>query len=157
MDPIHHKEAEDHAVLAFRSDDPVVENRVASGAWKLFFNADLLRKGTAVPTELYDLRTDPREQKNLIKESVHRPLITELSKRASTLRNVGGHRLAATAAATSVHFSWLPLSDRSTEPMPEDSTAAEDSTHHHETGTHRTPTSPCLPTPAHASIKRFRL
>lgn len=108
-----HKEAKDHAVLAFRSDDPVVQAQVVPGAWKLFFNADLLRKGIALPTELYELRTDPREQNNLIEETAHRPLVTALSHRAALLRNAGGHRLVSTKADRSVHFSWVPLPDRS--------------------------------------------
>lgn len=108
-----HKEAADHAVLAFRSDDPVVGDHVVSGSWKLFLNADLLRKGRSVPTELYDLRTDPREQNNLIKQSEHRNLVSELSKRAASIRNAGGHRLATAKDNIGVHFSWLPSPPRS--------------------------------------------
>ena len=108
-----HKEAEDHAVLAFRSDDPIVGDEIASGAWKLFLNADLLRKGRGVPTELYDLRTDPQEKKNLINESVHRQLVSELSQRAASLRNAGGHRFVSATDDNRVHFSWVPLLERS--------------------------------------------
>lgn len=109
-----HKEAEDPAVLAFRSDDPVVAGQVVSGAWKLFLGADLLRKGRAIPTELYDLRTDPKEQNNLIQQSEHKTLITELSQRAASHRNAGGHRLVASTEPVAINFSWLPLADVST-------------------------------------------
>jgi arylsulfatase A-like enzyme len=109
-----HKEAEDHAVLAFRSDDPVVAGQVVSGAWKIFLNADLLRKGRTIPTELYDLRTDPKEQNDLIQQSVHKTLINELTRRAALHRNAGGHRLVPPHETQSVQFSWLPVADPST-------------------------------------------
>ncbi len=104
-----HKEAKDHAVLAFRADDPVVAGQVVSGAWKVFLTADLLRKGQAIPTELYDLRTDPKEQNNLIQQAAHKNLISELTQRAALHRNAGGHRLVAPSEPTTVSFSWVPL------------------------------------------------
>ena len=101
-----HKEAEDPAVLAFRSDDPLIDGKVVSGAWKLFFDADLLRTGHPVATELYDLKTDPKEQNNLFQEPEHQALIRELSRRAGAHRNAGGHRLVTQADTKTVTFSW---------------------------------------------------
>ncbi len=108
-----HKEAEDPAVLAFRSDDPVVAGKMVSGAWKLFLSADLLRKGRAIPTELYDLRADPKEQRDLIKKGGYSSLVSELLRRALSHRNAGGHRLVSQSEATSVNFSWASLSEDS--------------------------------------------
>ncbi|MGI9468051.1 MAG: sulfatase-like hydrolase/transferase [Rubripirellula sp.] len=106
-----HKEAEDAAVLAFRSDDPVVSGQVVSGAWKLFFNAELLRAGHAVPTELYDLRTDPKEKNDLRQQPAHKSLVRELSKRAAAHRNAGGHRLVTRDETASVKFAWIQTAD----------------------------------------------
>ena len=106
-----HKEAEDPAVLAFRSDDPVVDGQVVPGAWKVFFNAQLLRAGHAVPTEVYELRADPKEEKNLLGRTEYEAIIGELLQRASMHRNAGGHRLVPQGDTTLVKFSWTQRAD----------------------------------------------
>jgi arylsulfatase A-like enzyme len=102
-----HKESEDHAVLAFRSDDPFVAGQLVPGAWKLFFDAKLVRHGKAVPIELYDLRTDPKEQRNLVQQSNLNALVNELTRRAVAHRTAGGHRFVEECEPMSVRLCWL--------------------------------------------------
>jgi arylsulfatase A len=91
-----HKEAKgDHAVSAIRHGD-----------WKLFFDATLLRAGTAVPTALYNLANDQREQTNLIDSPEHKSVIERLSALGHLHRNAGGHRLANFAPSKRV--IWQP-------------------------------------------------
>ena len=113
-----HKEADDPAVLAFRSDDPVIEGQVVSGDWKLFLSASLLRTGKAVPVELFDLKTDPKEGTNLLERASLQSLVGELSRRAVKHRASGGHLLVERCADARVRLSWMdhqqPASSHST-------------------------------------------
>jgi arylsulfatase A len=56
-----HKESKDGAASAMRINDPKVGGKRVPGKWKMFFDASLLRSGTARPTALFDLATDPKE------------------------------------------------------------------------------------------------
>jgi len=107
-----HKEAEDHAVLAFREDDPVVKGTTVSGKWKLFFDADLLRRGSAVPVELFDLSTDPKESMNRLDEAALAPLVAHLTRRAVDHRTSGGHHLAARIQANRIRVRWKSAIDQ---------------------------------------------
>ncbi|MHC4367749.1 MAG: sulfatase family protein [Planctomycetota bacterium] len=121
-----HKEAKDRAAGAIRLDDPTVSGVTYRGKWKLFFDADLLRKGRVNPTELYNLATDPREQNDRIGEEKLAPLVSYLSRQALLHRTAGGHRLVRFAAEKRITFDWrtgveaeltdntyrMPLADR---------------------------------------------
>jgi hypothetical protein len=106
-----HKEAEDSAAGAIRCDDPVVDGRVRKGKWKLFFDADLLRKGRVNPTELYDLSVDPQEQNNRIGKRALKPLISHLAREALLHRTAGGHRLTSCASGRRIVFDWCTDED----------------------------------------------
>ena len=106
-----HKEAEDHAAGAIRLDHPTVNGHVYAGKWKLFFDADLLRRGRVNPTELYDLATDPQERNNRIDEEALAPLVGHLAHQALLHRTAGGHRLARFAPATRIRFDWCTDED----------------------------------------------
>ena len=101
-----HKEGKDGAAAALRLDNPKVGGKIIEGKWKLFFDASLLRAGKAKPMELYDLATDPKEQKNRIKEGMLQPLLNHLTKQALLHRNAGGHRIAAFAPPKRITFDW---------------------------------------------------
>jgi len=89
-----HKEAKsDPAAAAIR-----VEN------WKLFFDASLLREGTAQPVEFFDLAADPREERNLIEDPKHQDLIRKLTLTALQYRRVST-RLAEVAPVRAT-FDW---------------------------------------------------
>ena len=89
-----HKEAKaDPAAAAMR-----VEN------WKLFFDASLLREGTAQPMELFDLAMDPKEERNLIDDPKHQHLIRKLTLTALRYRRVAT-RLAEVAPVRAT-FDW---------------------------------------------------
>lgn len=102
-----HKEAKDQAVAAVRIDDPIVHGKEVPGKWKLFFDAAFLRAGTANPTELYDLATDPEEQMDRIEERALLPLVEHLSRQALLHRTVGSHRLTDQATETRITFDWI--------------------------------------------------
>jgi len=110
-----HKEARaygrvgDPAVLCMRVDDPVVDGQVIPGQWKVFFGANLLRRGIANPRELYNLATDPREEQNLVKEHRYRALLSHLSKLGDERRTSGGHRLSALSQADAITFTQSEL------------------------------------------------
>jgi len=101
-----HKEAKDHAAGAIRLNDPVVEGHLYKGKWKLFFDADLLRKGRINPIELYDLSADPQERSNRIDDGTLQPLVTHLARQALLHRTAGGHRLAGFAPEQRIVFDW---------------------------------------------------
>lgn len=107
-----HKEAgADPAAVAIRVDDPRVGGSVVPGQWKLFFAPSLLRDGTARPTELYDLATDPGETTDLIARPDLAPLVEHLSATALLHRDAGGHRLAQHVASDSVRYDWAGSGD----------------------------------------------
>ncbi len=102
-----HKEAkEDPAASAIRVDSPMLDGRVYEGQWKLFFDGQLLRSGTANPYELYNLAEDQWERKNLISEARLKPLINHLSELALYHRNAGGHRYTEFANEDPIIFDW---------------------------------------------------
>lgn len=101
-----HKEAEDAAAGAIRLDDPTVDGQFLKGKWKLFFDADLLRKGNVNPAELYDLSADPQEQDSRINEEALRLLVDHLANQALLHRTAGGHRLAGLASDRRIVFDW---------------------------------------------------
>jgi len=115
-----HKEAKDHAVLAFREDDPVVNQTIVSGKWKLFLDADLLRSGVAVPVELFDLETDPKESTNRLDETNLSGLVSHLTQRAINHRTSGGHHLAARVHGKRKRLMWTtPRSGQSVDSIEE--------------------------------------
>jgi hypothetical protein len=101
-----HKEGKDGAASALRLDDPKVDGQIIRGKWKLFFDASLLRAGKAQPLELFNLASDPREEKNRIEEVKLQPLAKHLAEQALLHRNVGGHRATAFASAKRLIFDW---------------------------------------------------
>ena len=101
-----HKESKDGAASAMRIDNPKVGGEVAQGKWKMFFDASLLRQGKANPTELYDLATDPREEKNRLGDETLKPLVKRLASIALLHRNTGGHRFVPLAPKKRIIFDW---------------------------------------------------
>lgn len=102
-----HKEAtEDHAAAAMRLDDPMVNGKTFNGKWKIFFDAALLRKGEANPTELFDLETDSWEKNDRLSETGLEPLVAHLTEQALLHRNMGGHRLTGIASRGPIVFDW---------------------------------------------------
>ncbi|TWT47037.1 Arylsulfatase [Thalassoglobus neptunius] len=101
-----HRQADDPAACAMRLDDPVVNGNRVDGKWKIFFDANLIRRGIPQPFELYDLAVDPYEQTNLINDVQLKELIAHLSSVAERHRNSGGHRLAEIASDQRVAFNW---------------------------------------------------
>ncbi len=95
----HKEQKEDPAVVAIRRDN-------ADGQWKLFFDATLLRSGTAQPFALYDLATDQQESHNRIAEPELTPLIKDLSSIAEHIRNCGGVRYTAFAPQKVYTYQW---------------------------------------------------
>lgn len=110
-----HKEAAgDHAAMAIRIDSPKIDGKVFHGQWKLFFDASLIRKGQAVPYELYDLAVDQWETNDLINAAPLQPLIKFMTQEALNHRRVGGHRIAAFAPSKRVVFDWRSPSELAT-------------------------------------------
>jgi arylsulfatase A len=102
-----HSEAADHAAAAFRVDQlRLPEDRAASGQWKMFFDASLLRAGQVRPMELFDLKTDSREQNDRLQEAGLRELIGQLSQQAHRHRTAGGHRMVDFASPQRVVINW---------------------------------------------------
>ena len=102
-----HKESKpDPAAVALRLDSPEVDGRIWEGKWKLFFDSTLVRLGQARPYALYNLASDPKEEKNLIGEPCKQPLVEHLSRIALLHRNTGGHRLASLPLKPAVTFDW---------------------------------------------------
>lgn len=87
-----HKEAQDHAAAAIRFDSPVIDGQSFPGQWKLLLDAGLLRQNQVNPSELYDLKTDPREQNNRLEDPQLQPLVQYLGRMAYQHRTAGGHR-----------------------------------------------------------------
>jgi arylsulfatase A len=101
-----HNEAEDHAVVALRWDDPTVGGQTISGKWKLFFDQQLVRTGIANPFELYNLSTDPQELSNLLGSQELQPLVEHLTHAALHHRTAGGHRLQPLAPEQRFMLDW---------------------------------------------------
>ncbi|MFK8114074.1 MAG: arylsulfatase [Rubripirellula sp.] len=102
-----HKQAKkDHAVAVLRLDDPTVNGDTVTGQWKMFFDPQLLRGGTAKPFELYDLATDPQETNDLL-ESADEDLLKHLTSVALEHRNAGGHRLANEDPSMRFRLHWV--------------------------------------------------
>jgi arylsulfatase A len=101
-----HKESKDGAACAMRIDNPKVGGTVAKGKWKIFFDASLLRSGTARPTALFDLATDPKEEKNRLNDPSLKPLVKRLVSTALLHRRAGGHRFVPLAPKERVTFDW---------------------------------------------------
>ena len=102
-----HKEARgDPARLALRMDDPGVGDRTVSGEWVLLLDAGLVRRGRAVPVELYDLATDREQRHDRIDDPRLAGLIDALAELAREHRNAGGHRLAALPAGPRTIYRW---------------------------------------------------
>lgn len=110
-----HKEAKDHAVAAMRCDNPVIGDVEYPGQWKIFFDAALLRQGTASPTALYDLATDSTENNNCLSEPALAPVVRHLLARALKHRTAGGHRLAESVSDQRYTFAWADVDDGETE------------------------------------------
>ena len=106
-----HKESKDGAASAMRLDDPKVGGTIIRGKWKLFFDASLLRSGTARPTALFDLASDPKEEKNRLDDPSLKRLVTKLVSTALLHRRVGGHRFVPLTPKKRVIFDW-------TQPIP---------------------------------------
>lgn len=112
-----HKEAKDDpAVCAIRIDSPRVNGQVMRGQWKLFFDAGLLREGKAHPIALYNLANDQYENENLIGRSDLTGLVQWMTDRATTLRNIGGHRFEELSLGQRITYDW-----RKNEPLVADS------------------------------------
>ncbi|MEM8955849.1 MAG: arylsulfatase [Verrucomicrobiota bacterium] len=102
-----HKEAKDDpAVSALRLDSPVIDGKTWDGQWKIFFDASLLRAGTANPIELYELHEDQREKNNRLADPDLAPLVNHLTELALLHRNSGGHRTAEIAPAESITLTF---------------------------------------------------
>lgn len=86
------KEADDPAAAAMRLDSPTVHGRPFPGQWKMHFDAGLIRRGIARPTELYELQTDQQEKNNRVDDPALAELVTHLVRVAQGHRQAGGHR-----------------------------------------------------------------
>jgi arylsulfatase A-like enzyme len=105
-----HNEAKDHAAVALRMDDPLINGRTKSGKWKLFFDAQLVRMGIPTPVELFDLATDPKESSNLLEAEELKPLVHHLTQVALDHRTAGGHRLEPVASRKRYMLDWRSTS-----------------------------------------------
>lgn len=107
-----HKEAKpDPAIAVLRLDNPVVDGTPFPGQWKLFMDAQLLRKGRANPMELYNLTTDSRENTNVVSDPQLEPLVQHLASVAMRHRTSGGHRLAESASEHRIMLNWGQLDE----------------------------------------------
>ncbi len=108
-----HKEMkEDNAVLAMRFDSPYLDGERTDEKIKIFFNANLVRTGRAIPFEVYDLANDQWEKKNLIDDPKFAKRLKGFCKWAEEERNAGGHRYVEGASVQHlvsgkrVTFDW---------------------------------------------------
>ncbi len=102
-----HKEAgDDPAVIAIRSDDPVVGGQVMAGQWKMFCDAALARRGEARPFALFELSADPMEENNRLDEEPLAPLVEHLRREAEAVRNGCGVRYREIVAGERMSFRW---------------------------------------------------
>lgn len=77
------------AWMAIRVDDPVVDERVVPGQWKLLVDHNLLINGWTNAKELYDLRTDLKEERNRIAEPELAALVAQLTEQIQTIHDSG--------------------------------------------------------------------
>ncbi len=80
------------AWLAIRIDDPKVEGKTFAGQWKLLTDHQLLYGGKLNVKELYDLKSDQKEQTNRIAESNLKPLVDYLGANLKSIHDRGGIR-----------------------------------------------------------------
>ena len=107
-----HKEAKDDpAVAGVRLDNPEIDGKTYQGKWKLFFDASLIRKGTAKPLALYELSSDQMEEKNRISETNLEPLVGYMSTAAQNARNSGGIRYLDFTPSKRITYRWGTKSD----------------------------------------------
>lgn len=99
-----HKQSKDPAVVAIRMDNPTFDERDYPGEWKLFIDAGLLRTGSGKPFELYNLKDDLKEERNLIDRADLKDLVAGIMRTASKIRLTGSERIAA---STSLSFRSL--------------------------------------------------
>ncbi len=100
-----HKQAEDHAACAMRFDELGLGGE-APALWKIFFDAELLRSGTAQSTELFNLFTDLQETTDLAGFEPFYLQRGRLGMIAELHRNVGGHRLVEFASDERIRFEF---------------------------------------------------
>ena len=90
-----HKEAKaDPAAVAMRS-----------GQWKIFYKASLLREGEPKAFELYNLKVDPKEVKDLINDPDSQAVIGSLTLEALKYRRTAT-RLVNQASNSRFEFDW---------------------------------------------------
>lgn len=109
-----HKESKgDPAALVLRYNDPEFNGEKFPGQWKIFFDSSLLRNGSALPVELYNLSDDQMEEKNLINQKDYSQLIGLLSQFAEKTRLSGGERLIDLDLnpATEINFASRKIID----------------------------------------------
>ena len=108
-----HKESKaDPAVAVLRFDNPVIDGKVHSGQWKLFFTSDLLRAGKPTTLALFDLATDSMEQNDRVHDAELEPLVKYLANLALTHRTAGGHHLASNVSDERITFDWTGINER---------------------------------------------
>ena len=106
-----HAEAEgDRAVSVMRLDDD-------DGKWKIFFDATLLRLGTANPVGLYNLESDPMEENNLVGDPAQARRIARLTRTALLHRNATGHRAVEFVPERRVRYDWVKGENTGGEPV----------------------------------------
>ncbi len=77
------------AWLAIRVDDPTIDGKTIPGQWKLLVDHELLMGGKANPKELYDLKTDMREQSNRMDDEPLKPLVRFLTGQIQKVHDQG--------------------------------------------------------------------
>jgi len=107
----HNDKKRDRAACAVRIDDPVIDNQVVKGKWKIFFDASLIRFGKTKATALYNLELDPMEQTDLLGNRKDDSLVQHLSRLARKHRNAGGLRYTALDLSRSTVFDLSTPSD----------------------------------------------
>ena len=81
------------AWIAIRVDDPTIDGRAFPGQWKLMLDHQLLHGGKVNVKELYDLRSDLREQTNRIDDPELALLVSRLSQQLKSIHDQGSIRV----------------------------------------------------------------